>query len=93
MGIVAEPVQAKNTACECHKIDDELICWSKGVIGALSDSQENSLCTVKNVSSMSKDYQSHIKKFKEMSEISDKCLEEEVEDTWACVEKEAQKKQ
>jgi len=39
MGIVVDPLKAFRT-CHGYKIDHELILWSEGVIGTLSDEQE-----------------------------------------------------
>ena len=42
MGVVVDPAKAF-LVCHGYKIDDELILWSEGVIGTLSDEQEE-LC-------------------------------------------------
>jgi len=34
-GIVVNPELAKRTGCTCYKIDDKMLCYSKGVIGTL----------------------------------------------------------
>lgn len=52
MGLVVDELEARNTPCKCvriHKDDGtyEDICWSKGVIGILSDEQEKLYCPSK----------------------------------------------
>jgi len=44
MGIV---VEAEKGPCECFKLDTEDLCHKKGVIGFLSNKQEQELCTEK----------------------------------------------
>ena len=45
MGLVIDSEIAKNTPCHGYKIDDELFLWSEGVVGMLSDPQEEIYCT------------------------------------------------
>jgi len=42
-GIVVDPDLASKTPCVCVKIDDKELCWSPGIIGALSYSQRGPL--------------------------------------------------
>ena len=91
MGRVLEPEEARNTGCTCYAYDDELLCFSKGVVGALTDSQELDLCKFKYTRYPSESQETQAKKFKEWGEIADVCFEKGV-DTWGCVEKEARKR-
>lgn len=100
MGIVENSTEAKNSKCDCVKLDpdrpatpENVICHVPGIIGWTSDKNEIDYCNLSNSRPASEEYRSHIKKFKEMAGISDVCLEEGVENTWACVEREAKKRQ
>ena len=46
-GIVIRPTIAKETACTCFDLDGEDLCFSKGVIGALTNEQEIKYCPIK----------------------------------------------
>jgi len=47
MGIIFEK-DLKPVTCKCYKLDgDSLMCFRKGVIGTLSDKQEEELCSGK----------------------------------------------
>ena len=45
MGIVVKPQKAFRI-CHGYKVDDELILWSEGVVGALDDMQERKCRTI-----------------------------------------------
>jgi hypothetical protein len=65
MGIVVDEIKAKSTSCECYKLDGELLCWSEGIIGALSDKQEEQFCTTKNIKPAPKELKRRINDFTE----------------------------
>jgi len=43
-GIVVDPEQAKRTSCTCFRIDSKFMCFSKGIIGTLSQEQTKEYC-------------------------------------------------
>lgn len=43
-GIVVDEEKAKTSLCKCYEIDGKLICWSKGIIGALNKWQIEKYC-------------------------------------------------
>ena len=94
MGKVVNEKLAQNTPCKCmiygdpKKAEDRL-CFSEGVIGALSDSQEYELCTDILTLESSKEFAERINRFKVLGGILDKCLESETKDFLGCIEKEA----
>jgi len=99
MGIVVNQAEAKSKECDCVKLDpdksstpENVVCHVPGIIGWTSDSDEIKYCDLSNARPASEEYRSHIGKFKEFAQISDRCLEEEA-DTWKCVEEEAKKRQ
>lgn len=50
MGIVINEEVAKTTPCKCFQLKaDELLCFSKGILGAMSDPQEEIYCTEKHI--------------------------------------------
>ena len=63
MGI--EIGELKPEKCKCYKLDDGLVCWRKGVIGTLSDSQEKRLCSSKEIKPATKELKERINKFTE----------------------------
>lgn len=93
MGFVVEPEEARNTPCGCFELEDEeLLCHSDGIMGFLSDEQEGKYCTHLRVKETPGGLEEQVTKFRELGDITDKCFEGEVEDTWKCVSKEAEKK-
>ena len=45
MGIVVDEVEAQSSPCKCYEYaPGKFICWSKGIVGALSDAQEGMFC-------------------------------------------------
>lgn len=66
MGIVIQEEVAKTTPCKCFQLKgDELLCFSQGVVGGLTDEQENTLCTKKQVNPPTKGQKERIAKFTE----------------------------
>lgn len=48
-GLVVNADVAARTGCRCYKIDDTLMCFSKGIIGTLSKPQVEAYCPTKEV--------------------------------------------
>jgi len=46
-GIVVDSDRAFNTPCKCARVDGSEICFSKGIIGAMTDSQKAFYCNPK----------------------------------------------
>lgn len=95
MGQIVEPIEARISGCTCYKIDPEggknpnnLVCYSDGVIGSLSDKQDETLCSRKFIKLGSEEMSGHMSKFKQSGEIMDICMEEGVskEEFFGCVE-------
>lgn len=94
MGNVVDFNEARNSTCECRRTSTgELVCWSKGIIGTLSDEQEEKFCKDKVVFSDKIENKSQIDKFKMLGEISDKCLEKNISNKnfYSCIAREANK--
>ena len=54
MGIVVDEARAETTPCYCYRIGPtdeprDLLCWSPGIIGALTDEQEMLYCPEKTI--------------------------------------------
>lgn len=60
MGHVINRSKALNTPCTCYKLDGELLCWSPGIIGTLTDKQEAIFCTSKDVTPATKELKNRI---------------------------------
>ena len=96
MGIVVDPVLARTSGCTCYKIGEEetpenLMCFSQGIIGTLSDQQDRKFCERKTTKGPTKEFSKHIKKFEQMGKIMDVCAEKKEEDFPECVKREAEK--
>jgi len=46
-GIVVNEDVAARTACKCARVDDSEICFSKGIIGGMSEAQKEAYCNPK----------------------------------------------
>lgn len=91
MGFVVEPKEARTEPCKCYKYDTELLCFSDGIMGALSDAQEKKYCKEKMIRKTTKEQMGQVTKFKKWGKIANICFEEEVENTWDCIIKQAKK--
>jgi hypothetical protein len=96
MGVVTDENIAKNTACKCFIFGnpnnpEDRLCFSQGVVGALSDSQEISLCTDIETMETSKKFAERINRFETIGDLMDVCLESETKDFLGCVINQAQK--
>ena len=68
MGIVVDEKRAKETPCKCYQIGPtkeahDLLCFSKGIIGTLTNAQEAIYCTKKDISSPTPRLKERINKF------------------------------
>lgn len=44
-GIIVDEMRARTSPCKCYKgAEGELICFSEGIIGVLSDKEEQTFC-------------------------------------------------
>jgi len=96
MGILVDEVLARTSPCTCYKIGEpetpeNIMCFSRGIIGTLSDPQDRKYCERKKVKAPTERFSKHIKKFEQMGKIMDVCAEKEEEDFPSCVEREAKK--
>jgi hypothetical protein len=96
MGIVADDSVAKNSPCKCFIFGDpdkpeDRLCFSKGVVGALSDSQELDLCTEIQTLETSEKFAQRINRFETLGDILDVCMESETKDFLGCVIDQAQR--
>ena len=73
-----EPKEAKKTSCKCYEVNGELLCTSEGIVGKLTDSQEEKFCTEKVVKGATPELQKVYGRFKDMGAIQDVCLESSV---------------
>lgn len=48
-GLVVNSDIAGRTGCRCYKIDDTLMCFSKGIIGTLNKGQVEAYCPTKEI--------------------------------------------
>lgn len=48
-GIMVDPDVAARTGCKCYKVDETLMCFSKGIIGTLNKAQVEAYCPTKEV--------------------------------------------
>lgn len=48
-GLVVNPDIAGRTSCRCYRVDDTLMCFSKGIIGTLSKPQVEAYCPTKDI--------------------------------------------
>ena len=46
-GIVVDEDIAARTPCRCARVDDSEICFSKGIVGGLSEAQKEAYCNPK----------------------------------------------
>jgi len=63
-GIVVDTNVAARTPCKCARVDGSEICFSKGIIGGMSEGQKEAYCTVK-IPFESPRLEHRIKEFKE----------------------------
>jgi len=74
-GIVVDPDIAARTSCRCVSTDGSEICFSKGIIGGLSEAQKEAYCNPK-VYIRSPRLEQRIKRFKEaVAEAKEKIKE------------------
>lgn len=94
MGIIVNEDTAKATPCRClifgdkEKAEDRL-CFSSGVVGALSDEQEGEYCTDILAIETSEQFARRIERFETLGDIMNVCLESDQEDFLACIENQA----
>jgi len=99
MAIVANEIKARLSPCTCYKIDpnkpptpENLLCFSEGMIGTLTDAQEREYCPKKTIREASPEYQNHIQKFSLLGKIMKKCGHiKDKHDFLVCVGHEAEK--
>lgn len=94
MGILVNKEEAENSPCDCFIFGDpnkpeDRLCFSKGIVGALNDSQEEIFCTEILKMNTSKDFAERINRFRTIGDILDVCLESEVDDFLSCIEDQA----
>lgn len=53
----------KPAPCTCYKLDGQLICWRKKVLGTLTDEQESTLCSTKDIKPATPELKERINKF------------------------------
>lgn len=68
-GLVVNTDLAARTACRCYKVDDTLMCFSKGIIGTLSKPQVEAYCPTKEVLKEG-GLVERVKKFKEAAKVA-----------------------
>lgn len=78
MGIVVDEELAKKTPCTCFKIGStnepkDLLCFSGGVIGTMTDAQDVKFCTERIIKPAEDGIRARVEKFREASEI---CVKE-----------------
>ena len=67
MAIVINEETARTTPCKCFQLKgDELLCFSKGCVGALTDAQETTLCTKKVIEPTTPGQKERIARFTEV---------------------------
>lgn len=88
MGIVINEKEARESKCMCYKLDGEDLCWSRGVIGALSDKQETLYCNPKEYKNSSPRIKERYKKF---IKVVEKCKGLHLPEFLKCMSKEAEK--
>lgn len=54
MGIIVNETAARETPCKCYQLGKtteahDLLCFSKGIVGGLTDEQESKYCTSKDI--------------------------------------------
>lgn len=52
MGIVTDEAKAINSICYCQVYNGRKICWSKGVVGTLTEEQQRQFCTAETTVSL-----------------------------------------
>jgi hypothetical protein len=68
-GLVVNTDIAGRTGCRCYKVDDTLMCFSKGIIGTLSKPQVEAYCPTKEI--LTEDgIVERVKKFKEAAKVA-----------------------
>jgi hypothetical protein len=86
-------------ACNCYKINpwgaetpDNLICYSPGIIGTLTDKQDEQ-CKKINIKPTPRHLRRHFEKFKEMGSIMKVCLKDDegktTDEFYDCIGREA----
>jgi len=78
MGFVTNEKTALATPCTCYKLDGELICWSKGIIGTMTDEQESTYCTSKDIKPATGELKDRINKFTEAIHSAQEKYETEI---------------
>ncbi len=84
MGILVNEERAKTSPCKCFKIEPDgpetpknLLCFSPGIIGSLSNTQDQQFCPTTTIQT-SPALQERFQRFKQIGAINDVCLETEV---------------
>lgn len=87
MGIVVDDKLAKETPCKCFKIGPtkeahDLICFSKGIIGTLTNAQDNIYCTKKDISPPSPELKQRFNRFVQAIHAAQSRYKGEGIETW-----------
>jgi len=75
MGIVVDEAKARETPCRCFQIGPtkeahDLLCFSKGVIGTLTNAQDTAYCTKRNIEPPSPALKRRITEFTEAAQAA-----------------------
>lgn len=73
-GIVVNTDVAARTPCRCYVVDKTQMCFSKGIIGTLSEAQREAYCPSKEILTEG-GLVERIKKFKEATRVAHKEIE------------------
>ena len=70
MGKLIDSEKASKTPCICYqfgptKEPKDLLCWSSGIVGCLTDKQEAKYCTVKEIKPATEGLKNRIETFTE----------------------------
>lgn len=98
MGIVIDREKALASPCLCYQIGpttepEDLMCFSSGIIGTLSDPQDRIYCEAKEIRPTTLEFSKHIQKFRILGSIMDVCAEKPLEEFLTCVEERARQLQ
>jgi len=81
MATIIDEELAKQSACTCYKIDarkpdtpENLMCFSRGMLGTLSDDQDAEYCKKKEIKPASPQLKRVYKNFRLIGEIMKECL-------------------
>lgn len=98
MGILVDPDEARRAPCRCYLVGEDpeqpedRICFSRGIIGTLSDAQERAFCQEKPlVLPLSPAMQERMRRFRVLGRLLDTCMEQEEPDFRACLMRELER--